>query len=96
MSFCAFGWDVTLCRQLVDATDCWNYTIRATILYICAVCMRGVGDEKHLVFECSALNGIRLGFSRLFTDLHMMSSFMNQTAQRDVMQFITDCLRTHP
>ena len=29
---------------------------------LCPLCMHGVGDDKHLVFECSALNGIRLGF----------------------------------
>ena len=57
--------------------------------------MHGVGDEKHLVFECSALNGICLRFPNLFTGFHTMSSFMNQAAQRDVMHFITDCLRTH-
>ena len=63
---------------------------------ICLLCMHGVGDEKHLVFECSALNGIRLRFPHLFTGFHTMSSFMNQAAQRDVMHFITDCLRTQP
>ena len=50
----------------------------------------------HLVFECSALNGIRLRFPHLFTGFHTMSSFMNQAAQRDVMHFITDCLRAQP
>ena len=60
------------------------------------ICMRGVGDETHLVFECSALNVIRLRFSHLFTDLHTMSSFINQAAQRNVMQFIIDRLRTQP
>ena len=60
------------------------------------VYMHGVGDEKHLVFECSALNGIRLRFPHLFKGFHTMSSFMNQAAQRVVMHFITDCLRTQP
>ena len=63
---------------------------------LCLLCMHGVGDEKHLVFECSALNGISLRFPHLFTGFHTMSSFMNQAAQRDVMHFITDCLRTQP
>ena len=58
--------------------------------------MHGVGDEKHLVFEYSALNGIRLRFPHLFTGFHTMSSFMNQAAQRDVMHFIADCLRAQP
>ena len=87
MSFCAFGWDVILYRQLPDAvlefhdpSDCARYVWR--------------GRRKHLVFVCSALNGIRLRFPHLFTSFQTMSSFMNQAAQRDVMHFITDCLRT--
>ena len=33
---------------------------------------------QHLVFECSALNGIRLRFPHLFTGFHTMSSFKNK------------------
>ena len=62
---------------------------------VCIVCAAWDGGEKHLVLECSALNGIRLMFPRLFTDLHTMFHFVNQAAQRDVMHFFTDCLRIH-
>ena len=47
---------------------------------LCPLCMHGAGDEKHLVFGCSALNGIRLRFPHLFTGFHTMSSYMNQAA----------------
>ena len=56
--------------------------------YARSVCTAWETSEKHLVSECSALNGIRLMFPHLFTGFHTMSSFMNQVAQRDVMHFI--------
>jgi hypothetical protein len=58
----------------------------------CAWCNRVVGDEKHLVFECIALNHIRSRFRHLFLHGCAMSSFMNQDAQRNVTYFVTDCL----
>jgi exonuclease III len=61
----------------------------------CALCNQGVGDEKHLVFECIALSHLRSRFQHLFWHGCAMSSFMNQDAQRDVMYFVTDCLQFH-
>ena len=72
MSFCAFGWDVILYRLLSDAL----LEFHDSSDYARYVCTHGVGDEKHLVFECSALNGIRLRFPHLFTGFHTMSSFI--------------------
>ncbi len=46
---------------------------------LCPLCMRGVGDEKHLVFECSALNGIRLRFPHLFTGLLVLLCSTNMS-----------------
>ena len=88
MSFCAGGWDVTLYRQSPDAV------LDSQSVRLCSLCMHGVGDEKHLVFECSALNRIRLKFPHLFTGFHTMLSFTNH--QRHVMHLIADCLRTQP
>ena len=51
-----------------------------------------VGDEKHLIFECSALDHIRHRFSVLFLGHHSVHSFMNQVSQRDVLHFVCDCL----
>jgi hypothetical protein len=55
--------------------------------YTCALCRQGLGDEKHLVFDCIALIPIRLRFKHLFQRGCTMSSFMNQAVQRDVYVF---------
>ena len=62
-------------------------------LRCCTLCHQGVGDEKHLVFECTALNHIRSHFQHLFCRGYTMSLFMNQDALEDVMYFVTDCLQ---
>ena len=54
-------------------------------------CHDGLGDEKHLVLECSALQHVRDKFSFLFIGHDTMRSFMNQGCQRDVMHFISEC-----
>ena len=59
---------------------------------VCTRCHDGLGDEKHLVFECSALQQVRDKFSDLFIGHDTMRSFMNQGCQRDVMHFISECL----
>ena len=60
---------------------------------LCRHCLADcVGDEKHLIFECSALDHIRHKFSVLFIDHHSVRSFMNQVSQRDVLHFVCDCL----
>ena len=64
-------------------------------LRCCTLCHQGVGDEKHLVFECTALNHIRSRFQHLFCRGYTMSLFMNQDDQEDVMYFVTDCLQFH-
>jgi hypothetical protein len=61
----------------------------------CVLCRQGVGDEKHMVFECIALSHIRSRFQHLFWHGCTMLSLMNQGAQRDVMYFVTDCLHIH-
>ena len=58
---------------------------------ICPCCRAGVGDEKHLVFECAALRSVRARFSHLFVGAPTMRAFMNQPAQRDVLEFIWEC-----
>ena len=45
--------------------------------------------EKAEAYGRGQMKHLSMGF-------HTMSSFMNQAAQRDVMHFITDCLRTQP
>ena len=50
------------------------------------------GDEKHMVFECSALQHIRDEYPALFVGHHTMRSFMNQADQRSIIHFISECL----
>ncbi len=59
---------------------------------ICTRCQHGLGDEKHSVFECTKLRRIRDRYARLFDGFDTMRSFMNQASQKDVMNFISDCL----
>ncbi len=59
---------------------------------MCTRCQDELGDEKHLVFECSALQHIRDKFSFLFIRRDTMRSFMNQGCQRELMHFISECL----
>jgi len=47
-----------------------------------------VGDERHLVFECPAVQHIRDYHSDLFWDGQSMREFVNQTDQAAVMDFI--------
>jgi len=50
-----------------------------------------VGDERHLVFECPAVQHIRDYHSDLFWDGQSMREFVNQTDQAAVMNFIVAC-----
>ncbi len=58
----------------------------------CTRCHDGLGDEKHLPFECSALQHHRYIFSFLFIGHDTTRFFMNQGCQRDMMHFISECL----
>jgi hypothetical protein len=59
---------------------------------LCTWCYAGRGDEKHMVFECSALQHIRDKYSAMFAGHNTMRSFMNQTNQRGIIHFISECL----
>ena len=52
----------------------------------------GKGDEKHIVFESSALQHIRDEYPALFPGHHTMQSFINQADQRSIFHFISECL----
>ncbi len=53
-------------------------------------CQHGLGDEKHLVFECTKLQHIRDRYAHLFEGCDTMRSFVNQASQKDVMNFVSD------
>ncbi len=49
------------------------------------------GDEKQMVSECSALQHVLDKYSALFAGHNTMRSFMNQTNQRRIIHFISEC-----
>ena len=59
---------------------------------LCTRCQDGRGDEKHMVFACSALQHIRDEYSARFAGHNTMRSFMNQADQRSIVHFISECL----
>ena len=50
----------------------------------CQRCCAGFGDEKHVLFECSALQDIRDKFLCLFDGVYDMRTFMSQFDQRAI------------
>ena len=63
---------------------------------MCERCaMHVVDDERHLVFECSAFEGLRLARRHLFSAAvgENMKAFMAQGDQRGVVCFVLSCLR---
>lgn len=62
-------------------------------LRLCQQCSMGaMGDQRHVVFECAALQHVRDRFRMLFCGGQTMRDFMNQKDQRLVMQFVVACL----
>ena len=61
----------------------------------CNQCDLGiVGDQRHVVFECTAVQDIRLRYLWLFAGnpSECMHQFMTQQDEKSVMNFIVDCL----
>lgn len=61
---------------------------------LCTACGAGsVGDEYHLVFECSALQPLRAQYVHLSTsETTTMRLFLWQKDLINVVRFISDCL----
>ena len=70
------------------ASDICNQSINFTTL--CAL-----DDERHLVFECPALEHVRAARQQLFNVRvgENMQTFMTQKEQHAVLWFVMDCLR---
>ena len=58
---------------------------------ICPLCAGGLGDEMHLVFECTALQDLRVSFAPLFRRATTMQQFMWQP---DLMRVAQAGVRT--
>ena len=60
---------------------------------ICLLCNLGsLCDEKHVVFECPALQGLRDEYATLFSDVCTMKQFLWQDDLVSVAKFIHACL----
>ena len=61
---------------------------------VCLACNSGaVGNEKHLVFECTALASLRSRYAGLFTgSTDTMRSFLAQPDHMGVFHYVVDCL----
>ncbi len=52
-----------------------------------------MGDEMHLIFECTALASLRSRYASLFTDTAgTMRSFFAQPDHIGVFHYVVDCL----
>ena len=53
-----------------------------------------MGDQRHLVFECTALRQVRDNYPQLFDNniTQCMHRFMTQADEKSVMNFVVDCL----
>ena len=61
---------------------------------VCLSCNAGaLGDEKHLIFECTALASLRSRYAGLFTsNTDTMRSFFAQPDRMGVFHYVIDCL----
>jgi hypothetical protein len=61
---------------------------------VCLACNSGaIGDEKHLIFECTALAPVRQQHADLFTPrTDTMRSFFAQQDHLGVLNYVIDCL----
>ena len=66
----------------------------AVISHISLACNSGaVGDEKHMIFECTALAPLRQQHADLFTPRTVtMRSFFAQQNHLGVLNYVIDCL----
>ena len=61
---------------------------------VCLACNSGaIGDEKHMIFECTALAPLRQRHADLFTPAtDTMRSFFAQPDHLGVLNYVIDCL----
>ena len=95
--FCSLGWAVMACGLLLAV---WLVLGSAGHLgranRFCLACNSGgVSDEKHMIFECTALAPLRQQHADLFTPrtVTMRSFFAQQNhLAQGVLNYVTDCL----
>ena len=73
---------------------CDHLLLRASAHLRLAACNSGaIGDEKHMIFECTALAPLRQKHADLFTPAtDTMRSFFAQPDHLGVLNYVIDCL----
>ena len=85
---CCQAADLSLTRQTLDLA------IRKIFIIVFSTCNAGaLGDERHLIFECTALASLRSRYAGLFTSsTDTMRSFFAQPDRMGVFHCVIDCL----
>ncbi len=79
------------CHSLPRDVGSWTGVPRAD--RFCTLCdSSALGDEKHLVFECPALQHVRHKYGQLFIGVPTMRLFMWQDDLVGVAKFLDECL----
>ena len=60
--------------------------------YVSSAILGSLCDEKHVIFECSALQGLRDEYASLISDVCTMKQFLWQDDLVSVAKFIHACL----
>ena len=83
------------CHGLPIATGRFAGTAQGNRAHgVCLSCNAGaLGDERHLIFECTALASLRSRYADLFTSsIDTMRSFSAQPDRMGVFHYVIDCL----
>ena len=59
----------------------------------CTLCQQGIGDDLHLVFECAALQDLRVQMPMIFMGGTNMRGFMQQRDIRSVATSISTAVK---
>ena len=86
--FCNFGWAVMAAGRFAGA----GHVDRAN--RVCLTCNSGaIGDEKHIICECTALSLFKQQHAGLFTPrTSTVRSFFAQQYHLGVLNYVIDCL----
>ena len=78
------------CHRLPNLTGSWAGVPRGQRM--CSLCGSHSPDERHVVFECPALQHLRAEHNNLFQGRYSMRGFMWQPGAVQVAKFVAACL----
>ena len=81
------------CHRLPRDEGSWARPAIPSLERICQLCASGtVGDEKHLIFECSELQCLREQWPHLFQGPQTMLAFMWQDNLIGFAKYVNACI----